>query len=435
LNFSYFIAKRVAITNKQSFSRLIIRIAIAAIALCLAVMIIATAMISGFKKEISEKIFGFWGHISITDINSNLSLETEPVNKNQTFYPSLKEVGPIEYFGNPTFLGMEVGDTPTEQFSKGGIRHIQVYALQPGIIQTKGVIEGIILKGIDEDFEWSFMKKFLQEGTIINFQDTIDQNNRPIIISQQTAERLKVKLGDKFVIVFIRENNQIKRRFQVQGIYKTGLEEYDKRIALVDISVIQQLMGWESDQVGGFEIFLEDIDDLPVFREYIYYEVLPDRLTGESIRRKFPAIFDWLEFQNINERIIIVLMVLVSIINMITALMILIIERTNMIGILKAMGSTDWNIRKIFLYHAALIIGMGLLWGNILGIGICLLEDNFHFITLTEENYYLSYAPINLNWWTIFLLNIGTIAVTLIFLVIPTFLVTKISPIKAIRFN
>jgi len=279
------------------------------------------------------------------------------------------------------------------------------------------------------------MKKFLQEGTIINFQDTIDQNNRPIIISQQTAERLKVKLGDKFVIVFIRENNQIKRRFQVQGIYKTGLEEYDKRIALVDISVIQQLMGWESDQVGGFEIFLEDIDDLPVFREYIYYEVLPDRLTGESIRRKFPAIFDWLEFQNINERIIIVLMVLVSIINMITALMILIIERTNMIGILKAMGSTDWNIRKIFLYHAALIIGMGLLWGNILGIGICLLEDNFHFITLTEENYYLSYAPINLNWWTIFLLNIGTIAVTLIFLVIPTFLVTKISPIKAIRFN
>lgn len=435
MNFSYFIAKRVAVTNKQSFSRLIIRIAIAAIALCLAVMIIATAMISGFKKEISEKIFGFWGHISITDINSNMSLETEPINKNQTFYPSLKEVGPVEYFANPTVLGMEVGGTPVSQFSKGGIRHIQVYALQPGIIQTKGVIEGIILKGVDKDFEWSFMKKFLQEGTIINFQDTIDQNNRPIIISQQTADRLKVKLGDKFRIVFIRNNNQIKRRFQVQGIYKTGLEEYDKRIAIVDIAVIQQLMGWESDQVGGFEIFLEDIDDLPAFREHIYYEVLPNRLTGESIRRKFPAIFDWLEFQNINERIIIVLMILVSIINMITALMILIIERTNMIGILKAMGSTDWDIRKIFLYHAALIIGMGLLWGNILGIGICLLEDHFHFITLTEENYYLSYAPINLNWWTILLLNIGTIAVTLIFLIIPTFLVTKISPIKAIRFN
>ena len=435
MNFSYFIAKRVAITNKQSFSRLIIRIAIAAIALCLAVMIIATAMISGFKKEISEKIFGFWGHISVTDINSNLAFETEPVNKNQTFYPSLKDVGQIEYFGNPKFLGMEIDGVPTEQFSKGGIRHIQVYALQPGIIQTKGVIEGIILKGVDKEFEWSFMKKFLQEGTIINFQDTIDQNNRPIIISQQTAERLKVKLGDQFRIVFIRENSQLKRRFQVQGIYKTGLEEYDKRIAIVDIDVIQQLMGWDTDQVGGFEIFLEDINDLPVFREYIYYEVLPNRLTGESIRDKFPAIFDWLEFQNINERIIIVLMILVSIINMITALMILIIERTNMIGILKAMGSTDWNIRKIFLYHAALIIGMGLLWGNILGIGICLLEDYFHFITLTEENYYLSYAPINLNWWTILLLNSGTIAITLIFLVIPTFLVTKISPIKAIRFN
>ena len=434
MNLSYFIAKRVAITSKQSFSRLIIRIAIAAIALCLAVMIIATAMISGFKKEIKEKIFGFWGHISITDINTNLASETEPISKNQTFYPSLKDIESIEYMGNPKMLGIEMEGTPVEQTSKGGIRHIQVYALKPGIIQTKGVIEGIILKGVDKDFDWSFMQKFLQEGEVFDFQDTLS-TNRPIIISQQTADRLNVQLNDSFIIIFIEDGNQVKRRFQVTGIYKTGLAEYDQRIAIIDIRVIQQLLGWESDQVGGFEVFLEDIDDLPVFREYIYYEVLPNRLVGESIQQKNPAIFDWLEFQNINERIIIILMIIVAIINMITALMILIIERTNMIGILKAMGSTDWDIRKIFLYQATLIIGSGLLWGNLLGIGLCLAEDYFHFITLQEENYYLSYAPIDLKFWTILLLNIGTVLITLIFLVIPTYLVTKISPIKAIRFN
>ena len=397
-------------------------------------MLIATAMISGFKKEISEKIFGFWGHISITDINSNQTFETEPLSKDQTFYPSLKEVGQIAHMANPDFLGMEVEGVPVEKLSNGGIRHIQVYALVPGIIQTNGTIEGIILKGVDTDFDWTFMKKFLKEGQLLNEIEP-GAKHRPIIISQQTADRLKVKLHDQFLIVFIKDDNQVKRRFKVQGIYKTGLEEYDKRIAIVDLPVIQQLLGWEEDQVGGFELFLDDIADLPIFRDYIYYEILPNRLIGESIRRKFPAIFDWLEFQNINERIIIVLMILVSIINMITALMILIIERTNMIGILKAMGSTDWNIRKIFLYHAAYIIGLGLLWGNIIGLGICWLEDRFHFIKLTEENYYLSYAPIDFNFWTILLLNLGTIAVTLIFLIIPTYLVTKISPIKAIRFN
>jgi len=362
---------------------LIIRIAIAAIALCLAVMIVATAMISGFKKEISEKIFGFWGHISITDINSNLAYETEPISKNQPFYPSLKDIQQVDYVGTKKVLGYEVSSEMEKQYSNGGVRHIQVYALKPGIIQTKGAIEGIVLKGVDKDFDWAFMD----------------------------------------------------RRFKVQGIYRTGLEEYDKRIALVDIRVIQQLLDWREDQVGGFEIFLDDIDDLPAYREYIYYDVLPNRLTGESIRRKFPAIFDWLEFQNINERIIITLMIIVSIINMITALMILILERTNMIGILKAMGSTDWDIRKIFLYHAGYIILWGLFWGNIIGISICLLEDHFHFVTLQEENYYLSYAPIDLKLWTILLLNIGTIFITLIFLIIPTYLVTKISPIKAIRFN
>ncbi len=413
---------------------MIIRIAIAAIALSLAVMIVATAMISGFKKEISEKMFGFWGHITSIDINSNQAFETEPVNKNQPFYPSLSDIEQIEYNAPRSILGYEMEGQFVKKKTKGGIRHIQVFALKPGIIQTKSAIEGIVLKGVDKDFDWEFMQKFLKEGEILAFPEERPKN-RPIIISRQTADRLKLSLGDKFIIVFIKDNNQVQRRFQVQGIYKTGLEDYDKRIALVDIRVLQQLLDWREDQVGGFEIFLDDIDDLEAYREYIYLEVLPNRLIGESIRRKFSAIFEWLEFQNINELIIITLMIIVSIINMITALMILILERTNMIGILKAMGNSDWNIRKIFLYHAAYIILLGLLIGNFLGISICLIEDHFHFVKLQEENYYLSYAPIDLNFWTVFLLNVGTIVVTIIFLIIPTYLVTKISPIKAIRFN
>ncbi len=434
MNFEYFIAKKVAAANSQSFSRLIIRVAIAAIALCLTVMICATAMISGFKKEISDKIFGFNGHIQVTGIGgASIALETPPIDKNQDFYPDLGDLEQISYLGKRKLFGRELTGALVEMKTKGGIRHIQVYALTPGIIKTKTAIEGIVLKGIGEDFDWTFMKQYLQKGQLLNLTDSIVQPY--ILISQQTADRLEVDTSDQFIIHFFKNNEPIRRRLKVTGIYKTGLGEFDKSFALIDIRFIQQLMGWEANQVGGFEIFLEDIDDLEVFTEYIYYEEIPSDLTGEDIKHLLPNLFGWLEFQDINEVVILSLMIVVAIINMVTALMILIIERTGMIGILKAVGSTDWSIRKIFLYHAAWIIGLGLLLGNLVGLALCFLEDRFHFITLSEENYYLSYAPIDLNLWTILLLNIGTLLITVSFLIIPTYLVTKIDPVKAIRFN
>jgi len=415
---------------------MIIRIAIAAIAVCLAVMIGATAMISGFKQEISSKIFGFNGHIQFTAAGPNssgISLETNsPVDKDQDFYRNIVEIEKIEYDAKRAILGVELpGEYETS--TKGGVKHIQVYALKPGIIKTKREIEGIVLKGIGEDYDWEFMQQFLQSGEVLRLKS--EKAERGIMISQQTADRLDVEVGKEFVVYFIDGESQIPRKLKVIGIFKTGLVDFDKGFALVDIRVLQELNKWTPNQVGGFEVILDDLDDLEIMTEYIYYEEIPNNLAGDNIKKKLGFFFGWLDFQDINEIVILTMMIAVCIINMITALLILILERTNMIGILKAIGATDWTIRKIFLYHAAYIIGLGLLFGNLLGIGFCLLEDYFHFIKLSEENYYLSYAPINLEFLTIAALNIGTLALTVTFLIIPTYLITKISPVKAIRFN
>lgn len=435
MNLEYFIAKKVAEANKQSFSRMIIRIAIAAIALCLAVMIGATAMISGFKKEISDKIFGFNGHIQITALGPNsgsIALETMPIDKDQDFYPQIADIEQLNYPANRQIFGFKLPGE-YEAATKGGIKHIQVYASKPGIIKTKQAIEGIVLKGVGEDYDWDFINRFLQSGEILNLH--ADDAERGIMISQQTADRLDVDVGKSFNVYFIQGQTQIPRKLKVKGIYKTGLVDFDKGFALVDIRFLQQLNKWTPNQVGGFEIFLDDLDDLEVITEYVYLEELPSNLAGENLKKIVPSLFGWLDFQDINEVVILSMMIAVCVINMITALLILILERTNMIGILKAMGAKDWTIRKIFLYHAAYIIGLGLLWGNIIGIGFCLLEDYFHFIKLSEENYYLSYAPIDLQYGTIAALNIGTLLLTVTFLIIPTYLITKISPVKAIRFN
>jgi len=431
MNFEYYIARKVARAGQQSFSRLIIRIAVVAVALSVTVMIVSTALITGFKREISSKIFGFWGHIHITDPDINRSLlEIYPISKKQDFYPSLDTLRKVTYIETRNILGYEL---EREIDTKGGIRHIQTYVIKPGIIKSKQEIEGIILKGVGSDFDWHFMQRFIQKGRPLSLSDSTA--SQEILISQQTADRLKVNVDDRFIIHFVERGEQIRRRFTVSGIYKTGLEEYDRKFAIVDIRQVQQILGWKPDEVSGFEVFIDDIDDLQILNEYIYYEQLPTDLYAETIRDKFPEIFEWLELQDINEVVILALMVIVAIINMVTALLILILERTNMIGILKAMGSGNWSIRKIFLYYAGYIILVGLFWGNFIGIGLCLLQDNFELIKLDEANYYLSVAPIELQPAAILLINAGTLLVTLSFLVIPSYLVTRISPVKAIRFK
>lgn len=431
MNYEYFIARKVATGQKKSFTRLIIRIAIIAIALSMSVMICSSALIAGFKQEISEKIFGFWGHIHITGSSIYQSvIENDPIDKNQDFYPNLLQDQTVTYLDRIEILGREM---EREHITKGGVSHVQTFALRSGIIQANNEIEGIVLKGAGDDFNWDFMADYLQEGELLSWNDSTASSE--ILISRQTADRLKLQVEDRLRVVFVEKDEPIQRRFVVKGIFKTGLEEYDSRFALVDIRKIQQLMGWKENEVGGFEVFVENIDDLNPIANHIYYNVLPEDLYAETIEEKFREIFQWLALQDINEVVIMTLMVLVAIINMITALLILILERTNMIGTLKALGSSNWGVRKIFLYYASYIIVLGIFWGNLIGLALCFLQDKFRFITLDEQNYYLDYAPVDINFWTILILNIGTLMVVLLFLVIPSYLVTRISPIKAIRFK
>lgn len=407
MNLPFFIAKRMALGQQKSFSSLIIKIAIAAIALSLAVMLISTALVMGFKKEISNKVFGFGGHIQITSFDANRSFEDlSPISKNETFYPYL--------------------DTLT------GIKNVQVYAHKIGVLKNEETIEGIILKGIGSDFDWSYFQTYLKEGTTFEVQDSIKSN--AILLSQYTANRLGIGVGEEILSYFVQKRIRY-RKFKVVGIFKTGIEEVDERFAIVDIAHIQKLNKWEKDEVGGCSVILDDVANLEPMNEYIHYQVLDPDLKSVTVKQLNPGIFEWLELQNMNEIIILTLMVIVAVINMITALLILILERTNMIGILKALGTTNQSIRWVFLYNAAYIIGIGLLLGNLIGLGICALQHYFEFITLPEESYYLSVAPIDFNWLNILIINIGTFLVALLALIVPSYLVSFIDPIKAIRFE
>ena len=406
MNIEFFISRRLAFNSKQSFSRFIIRVAIIAVALSVAVMIVAGAIVEGFQKEISEKVFGFWGHMVIRSYDQNNSYGEEPVSINQNFYPSLEKVK--------------------------GVKHLQVFATKPGIIKTNSEIEGVVLRGIGPDFDWSFLKEYIVEGN--NFQPGDSSSQKKIIISQTTAERLKLKVNDYLLVYFVQEPMRY-RKLQITGIYKTGLEEYDRQYALVDIGLIQRLNDWKASEVGGFEVFINDVNDLDEMGNLINENYVGQKLQARTLRQINPNLFDWLDLQNMNERVIIILMILVAVINMTTVLLILILERTNMIGILKSLGGSNWMIRKVFLYQAAYITGLGLLLGNFLGIGLVLAQKYFHIIRLDESSYYVSVAPVLINSLYVILINAGTLVICLITLIIPSYLVSRISPVRAIRFE
>lgn len=433
MNFPFFIARRLAFSGKRSFSSVIIRVAIVAVALSVAVMITATCLIAGFKTEISRKIFEFWGHIHVSSaITDSQSASPTPIPDTLPFVEALRSLGPISGV-EPEFVGgVETGrDIPFT--SRGGVRHVQKFALKPGIIRSKTAMEGIVLKGVSNEYDWNQLRQYITDGNPPNLQDTSTSNQ--ILLSRQTADRLQVSTNDKFMIHFVKDGAQTRRVFQVSGIYKTGLEEYDKKFALCDIRQIQELLDWDQHQVGGFEVWLDDLRDLDLFNQYIYEEIIPSDVTSASIREKLPAIFEWLQLQDLNEIVILALMLAVAIINMITALLVLVLERTNMIGVLKALGEKDGRIRRIFLYHAAFITLNGIFWGNLAGLGLCYLQKKFHFITLNEADYYLAYAPVKFEWLTILGINIGTLLLTTLFLVIPSLVISRIAPVKAIQFK
>ncbi len=369
-------------------------------------MIVAAAIVTGFQQQIRDKITGFGAHIQIAKFDANNSYEYSPVSTQQSFYPSLEK--------------------------EPGIKHIQVFATKAGIVQTSDQIQGVVLKGVGSDFDWSFFKDKLTDGHA--FTTGKAKPNDSVIISQNLASLLKLKTGDPLRTYFIIDNQARGRRFIISGIYNTGLEEFDKLYVFGDIAQIQKLNGWDSSQVSGFEVLISHFDNLGIMGKVVYKKVGYD-LDSKTIRELYPQLFDWLDLQDMNVVIILILMVLVSGIAMISTLLILILERTNMIGVLKALGARNFSIRKIFLYNAAYIITRGLFWGNVTGLTLCILQQQFGIIHLPQESYFMSVVPINLYILHILALNAGTLAVCVLMLLVPSFIVTRISPVKAIRFD
>jgi lipoprotein-releasing system permease protein len=408
LNTSWFIAKRISSGEKQSFSRFIIGIAVTANTLSMAVMVIAICMVSGFTKEIKERVFGFWGHIQVRHFQNNESVEEKPIIQDANLLKSLQQVD--------------------------GLSNIAPYITKAGIIRTKEALEGIVIKGVDETYDWDFISGYLSRGELpsINAQGT----SREILVSAVTARRLQVDTGSALIVYFLPKDGSrpLGRRFEISGIYHTGLEEYDQRFALADIRVIQELNGWDGHTIGGYELKVNDLSRLDEIAKEVYLSI-DVNLNAMTIREAQPNIFDWLDLQVMTEVFALVLMLIVALMNMITSLLILILDRTRMIGILKAIGANNMEVQKIFLFNAMIILLAGLLLGNGLGLGLCWLQQQTGFIQLDESSYYFTQAPIHFDWWPILAVNIATILITILVLLLPSMIITRISPVKAIRWD
>ncbi|QNJ98247.1 lipoprotein-releasing system permease protein [Constantimarinum furrinae] len=372
-------------------------------------MLISIATGVGLQKKIREKVSAFNGDIIISNFDTNFSNDSQiPISKNQPFYPKFTTVD--------------------------GIDHIQVTASKAGVIRTETDFEGIVVKGVSEDYNWAYFDDFLVEGDLPDFSGDLGNE---ILLSSYLANRLQLQLNDKIVTFFLNEDSTKPPRtrgFVIKGIYNSGFQQFDEQFIIADIRHIQRLNKWEADQIGAFELFVEDFDDIQQVGNAVYKET-ESTLDTQTIREKYYSIFEWLDLFDFNIALIIGIMILVAGINMITALLVLILERTQMIGILKALGSNDWSVRKVFLYNAMYLIGVGLFWGNVIGLGLLLAQKYFKLFPLNPDTYYVTEAPVYLDAGYILALNAGTFILCLLMLLIPTWIIAKISPVKAIRYE
>ena len=413
MNLEWYIARRLigSREHKSSISAPIIKIAIAAIAIGLLMMIIALATGVGLRHKIREKVSAFNGHIQIYNYDNNISqVSVMPVSTRQAFYPDFQLTD--------------------------GVRHIQAVATKAGIIRTEETFEGIIAKGVGSDYDWSAFEEFLVGGRLPDYGGEL---NTEVLISRRLADRLGMGVDSAFNSFFLKDEDPSRvpnqRRFTVVGIYDSGFEEFDATYIFTDIRHIQRMNNWAPDQVGNFELFLEDFDQIESKNAEIYGMTLSD-LDTQTIMNKYYQIFEWIGLFDFNIALIIGIMILVGGINMITALLVLILERTPMIGILKALGARDWSIRKVFLYNAAYLIGLGLLWGNVLGLALLWVQWKYRIFKFPNpEEYYIEYIPVYLDLPTLLILNAGVLVLCLLMLLIPSWIITRISPVRAIRFE
>lgn len=413
MNFEYYIAKRIHFQQgRKNVSRPAVRIAIIGMALGLAVMIIAIAVITGFKTEIQNKTIGFGGHIQLTNFDNNNTYEMKPIRMPQSLIDRISRIDDV--------------------------RHVQKFITKPGIIKTDDEFQGIILKGVGEDFDWSFFGANMVEGNILSAESDTLRNE--IILSTYLANRLGLKLGDSFFTYFIQDNIRA-RKFTIVGLYSTDFVEYDKMFLLTDIRHVRKLNDWDEDSFSGLEILINDFNKIDSAGDAVYLAT-SNRFNDEgetyftrTIKQLNPQIFGWLDLLDMNVWVILFLILAVAGFIMISGLLILILERTNMIGVLKSLGTTNWSVRKIFLYHSLFLVLKGMFWGNVTGLTICALQYYFGVIPLDPASYYTATVPVAFNWWFFLALNAGTLLASFLMMTGPSYLITKISPAKIIRYE
>ena len=413
MSLEYFIAKRIHFQQgKKNVSRPAVRIATIGIALGLAVMLISVAVVIGFKNEIRNKTIGFGGHIQISNFDNNNTFETNPIKVDKTLMSKITAID--------------------------GVKHVQRFATKPGIIKTDTEFQGVVIKGIDKGFNWDFFKSNLVDGNVLDVSGAAPGNQ--VVLSKYLANLLGLKLGDSFYTYFIQEKVRA-RKFKIVGIYSTNFIEYDKLFILADMRQVQALNDWSPDSFSGLEILVNDFNRIDELGDKVYdvtankFNKEGNAYTTQTIKQLNPQIFSWLSLLDMNVWVILILMLAVAGFNMISGLLILILERTNMIGILKSMGATNWSVRKIFLYHSAFLIGKGMLWGNVIGLSLCAIQYFTGVIPLDPQSYYVATVPVSFNWLYILLLNIGTLAASLLMMIGPSYLITKINPAKIIRYE
>ncbi len=405
-NLSSFIATRIRQKQGQSFSATVARIGVAGIALGLAVMIVSFAIMGGYKEKIYQKIFSFGAHLQVSYFEANDSFNENPISTKSKLYQQYKQRIPE-------------------------VAHIQVFSHKAALLKTESEVQGVMLKGIGRDFNREAFQSNMVEGQMVTFADTSYSKN--LIISRKLANQLNLKLKDDVFLYFVQTPPRV-RKLTVSGIYETGMEEFDESIALCDIALLQRLNNWESHQVGGFEILLKDFARLESGAEQVfnlmdfYMQVIP-------VTDRYIQIFDWLSLINQNVVIFLTLILFVACFNMVAILLILIMERTQMIGLLKALGSRDQQVRRIFMLSGMRLVGEGMLWGNAVGLGLCALQYYFELIPLDPEAYYINTVPIHWDFPLILMLNVGVFVLVTLILLIPTAIISRIQPVKALRFS
>jgi len=410
LNFPFFIAKRIAFNSQPSFSRFILRLSVAATALSVAAMVVSLSFVNGFQKVVSEKVFSFWGHIRVQHFEPfKVSIAEEyPIQKNDTAERVVRNDSRVKY--------------------------LQSYATKSAILKSTETIEGVMFKGVDKDYHFEGIESFRMKGKWPAVGDSEYSNE--LMISQYLADQLQLDVDSSMLIYFIQPGKEKPRtrKLVISGIYKTGIEIYDRNFVLGDIGLIRRLNNWDSTMIGGYEVVLNDYTHMDEVSVDLYKQ-LPEGWDSRTMKEIYPEIFDWLNLQNTNKFILLAVMTAVAVINLITCLIILVLERTRMIGVLKALGSTDWNIQKVFMIQGAYITIVGVVWGLIIGLGISFLQLKTGFIKLNEEAYYMAVAPVEIIWWQIIAVAVVTFLVCFFILLIPSLISRRISPAKAIQFS